>query len=457
MSVRFVIVGGGPGGNTAATVAARYGAEVTLIERDLVGGSAHLWDCVPSKAMIATGGFLSELERAEVMGLAADGRLDLPALRERIAHIEQRLHGSICDLLSSQGVRMIQGTGRLKGPHEVIAETADGVVELEADAILLATGSRPRIPDWAEVDGKRVLTTRQAYPPPEIPGHLIVVGSGVTGVEFTHMFRSLGSEVTLIVSRQQVLPGKDPEVAAALEAEFLRRGVHLYKGARAAGIDLEDADSNGGGLKVRCDDGRVATGTHAVLAIGSIPNSDGLGLDAAGVVADSGGYVPVNHHLQSNVGHIYVAGDLSGKLPLSSVAAMQGRKIAEHVMGLHTRSHRHLDYEKAASAIFTEPEIADVGVAEAEAFAEGRKLRVTKVPFSANAKALIEGDSRGFVKIISDPATGVVLGGSIVGRHAAELISVIALAVTAGLRVTDIVESLLVHPALAEALADAAE
>jgi pyruvate/2-oxoglutarate dehydrogenase complex dihydrolipoamide dehydrogenase (E3) component len=457
MNVRFVIIGGGPGGNTAATVAARYGAEVTLIERDLVGGSAHLWDCVPSKAMIATGGFLSELERAEVMGLAADGRLDLPALRERIAHIEQRLHGAICDLLSSQGVRMIQGTGRLKGPHEVIAETADGVVELEADAILLATGSRPRIPDWAEVDGKRVLITRQAYPPPEIPGHLIVVGSGVTGVEFTHMFRSLGSEVTLIVSRQQVLPGKDPEVAAALEAEFLRRGVHLYKGARAAGIDLEDVDSNGGGLKVRCDDGRVATGTHAVLAIGSIPNSDGLGLDAAGVVADSGGYVPVNHHLQSNVGHIYVAGDLSGKLPLSSVAAMQGRKIAEHVMGLHTRSHRHLDYEKAASAIFTEPEIADVGVAEAEAFAEGRKLRVTKVPFSANAKALIEGDSRGFVKIISDPATGVVLGGSIVGRGAAELISVLALAVTCNLKVNDLVDSVLVHPALSESLADAAE
>jgi NAD(P)H dehydrogenase (quinone) len=188
-----------------------------------------------------------------------------------------------------------------------------------------------------------------------------------------------------------------------------------------------------------------------------VPNSDLLGLDAAGVTADGGGYVPVNHHLQSNVPHIYVAGDLSGKLPLSSVAAMQGRKIAEHVMGLHTRNHRHLDYDKAASAIFTEPEIADVGLAEAEAFAEGRKLRVTKVPFSSNAKALIEGDSRGFVKIISDPATGVVLGGSIVGRGAAELISVLAVAVTCNLKVGDIVDSLLVHPALSESLHDAAE
>jgi pyruvate/2-oxoglutarate dehydrogenase complex dihydrolipoamide dehydrogenase (E3) component len=157
------------------------------------------------------------------------------------------------------------------------------------------------------------------------------------------------------------------------------------------------------------------------------------------------------------VPHIYAAGDVSGKLPLSSVASMQGRKIAEHAMGIHTREHRHIDYEKAASAIFTEPEIADVGLAEAEAFATGRKIRVTKVPYAAAAKALINDDPRGFVKIVSDPATGVVLGGSIVGRHAAELISVLALAVTANLKVSDIVESCLVHPTLSEALADAAE
>jgi pyruvate/2-oxoglutarate dehydrogenase complex dihydrolipoamide dehydrogenase (E3) component len=350
-------------------------------------------------------------------------------------------------------VRMIQGTGRLKGPHEIAVETDQGVSEIEADAILVSTGSRPRVPEWADVDGDRVLTTRDAYPPRELPEHLVVIGSGVTGVEFVHMFSSLGSEVTLLVSRQQVLPEKDPEVAAALEHELLRRGVHLLKGARADGIDRTD----GGGVAVHCTDGRVAAGSHALLAIGSIPNSDGLGLDAAGVEVDGGGYVPVNHHCVTNVPHIYAAGDLSGKLPLSSVAAMQGRKIAEHVMGLHTRVHRHLDYDKAASAIFTEPEIADVGLAEADAFAEGRKLRVTKVPFSASAKALINNETEGFVKILSDPATGVVLGGSIVGRQAAELISVIAVAVTNGLRVNDIVESLLVHPSLSEALADAAE
>jgi dihydrolipoamide dehydrogenase len=453
MAKRFVIIGGGPAGNRAATQAASLGAEVTLVERDIVGGAAHLWDCIPSKALIATGDVLSVLRRVGRMGLQeVSGDLDFESLRARVDEIETRLEGQVRGLLERQGVDLVRGTGRLKGPHEVVTETADGLREIEADVVVLSTGSRPRVPDWALIDGERVLTTRDAYPPPELPEHLIVIGSGVTGVEFVHMFSSFGSQVTLVVSRQQVLPRKDPEVAAALEEDFVDRGVNLYMGARA-----ERVERVGEQVRVHCDDGRIAEGSHVLLAIGSIPNSDGLGLDEAGVDVDAGGYVVVDHNLRSSVPHIYAAGDLSGKLPLSSVASMQGRKIAEHAMGLHAHPHRHLDYEKAASAIFTDPEIADVGLAEAEAFAEGRKVRVTKVPFAANAKALINDDPRGFVKIISDPATGVVLGGSIVGRQAAELISVIALAVTAGLRVNDIVESLLVHPALSESLADAAE
>jgi len=419
-----------------------------------VGGAAHLWDCIPSKAMIATGGAVSFSRRIEGMGLTAQTPgVDLTGLRDRISHITGRLQQSSETLLESQGVRLIAGTARFAGPHEIAVEAVGGVEELVADAVLVSTGSRARVPGWAAVDGDRILTTRDAYPPPQLPGHLVVIGSGVTGVEFVHMFSSLGSEVTLIVSRQQVLPAKDPEVAAALEDEFLRRGVRLLKGARAEAIDRHED----GSVTVRCDDGRAAPGTHALLAIGSVPNSEGLGLEAAGVEVDGAGYIGVNQHCVTNVGHVYAASDVSGKLPLSSVASMQGRKVAEHVMGLQVREHRHLDYDKAAQAIFTEPEIAEVGVAEAEAFATGRKIRVTKVPFSATPKALINNNPQGFVKIISDPATGVVLGGSIVGRHAAELISVIALAVTANLKVTDIVESLLVHPALSEALAEAAE
>jgi dihydrolipoamide dehydrogenase len=450
-TIRLVIIGGGPAGNTCATVAATLGAEVTLIERDVIGGAAHLWDCIPSKALIATGGELGELKRAQTMGLQAEGTLDVEALRRRIDSIEGRLRESLTETLDSQGIRVLNGTGRFADPRTVLAETPDGIEELEADFVVVATGSRPRVPEFAPIDGERVLTTRQCYPPPEIPEHMIVIGSGVTGVEFTHMFDSLGSKVTLLVSRQQVLPIKDAEVAAVLETAFLERGIALLKGARATAIERD-----GDAVRVSCDDGRVIEGSHTVLAVGSVPNTEDLGLADVGVALDDSGYVVVNHNCLSSVGHIYAIGDISGMLPLSSVAAMQGRKIAEHLMGMHNRPHRNLDYQKAASAVFTEPEIADVGLAEAEAFASGSKIRVTKVPFSSNAKALIKGDPRGFVKIVSDPATGVVLGGSIVGQNAAELIGVIAVAVTNGLKVTDIVDSLLVHPTLSESLADAA-
>jgi len=453
MATRFVIIGGGPAGNMAATTAARLGAEVVMVEREVVGGAAHLWDCIPSKAMIATGRAISRTRAIGGMGLSTvDTTVDVTTLESRIEHVKATMRDNVTELLESQGVRIARGVGRFTGSNTLSIEGPGGAEVIEFDAALVSTGSRPRIPEWCRPDGERILTTRDCYPPKIFPESITVVGSGVTGVEFVHMFSSFGSDVTLVVSRQQVLPGKDPEVAAVLEHEFMRRGVKLLMGARAEAIDrIGDA------VTVRCHDGRSVTSTHAVLAIGSIPNTEDIGLEVAGVNVNEWGYIDIDEHCATNVAHIYAAGDISGKLPLSSVASMQGRKAAERVMGGYSRGHRHVDYDKAASAIFTEPEIADVGLAEAEAFSSGRKIRVTKVPFSSTAKAMINNDTTGFVKIISDPATGVVLGGSIVGRQAAELISVIALAVSARLTVTDLAESILVHPALSEALAEAAE
>lgn len=446
---RFLIIGAGPAGTAAATTAAALGAKVTLVESQVVGGAAHLWDCIPSKTLTATAVRIDSMRNAARLGLvAASGQVDPHQLIERIATISGDINRGWVSLLTSQGVQIIEGMGRLTGPNEATVEGIDGSRRISFDRCLLSTGSSPRIPDWAIVDGKRVLTTRDAYGLEEIPERLVVIGSGVTGVEFVHIFESFGSNVTLVVSRQQVLPHRDPEVAAALEENFLERGVRLIIGARATGIEQTDE-----GIVVVCDDGRRVAGTHALLAIGSVPLTSELGLEEVGIEADRG-FIAVDHFQRSTVHHIYAAGDCTGQMLLSSVAAMQGRKIARHAMGLPVTP---IDYSKVSQAVFTEPEIASVGLEEAEAAAEGRKVRTTKVPFASNARAVLQGNPRGFVKVISDPATGVVLGGTIVGHRASELIGILALACQARIAVHVLVETLMVHPSLSESISDAAE
>lgn len=448
-ALRFLIVGAGPAGTAAATTAAALGARVTLVESQVVGGAAHLWDCIPSKTMTATAVRIDSMRNAAQLGLvAASGQIDPHQLTERIATIAGDINRGWVSLLTSQGVQIIEGKGRLTGPNEATVEGADGSRRITFDRCLLSTGSSPRIPEWATVDGKRVLTTRDAYGLEEVPEKLVVIGSGVTGVEFVHIFESLGSNVTLVVSRQQVLPHRDPEVAAVLEENFLERGVRLMIGARATGIE-HTAD----GIVVVCDDGRRVAGTHALLAIGAVPLTFELGLKDVGIEEDRG-FIAVDDFQRTNLHHIYAAGDCTGQMLLSSVAAMQGRKIARHAQGLPVTP---IDYSKVSQAVFTEPEIASVGLEEAEAAAVGRKVRTTKVPFATNARAVLQGNPRGFVKVISDPATGVVLGGTIVGHRASELIGILALACQARIAVHVLVETLMVHPSLSESISDAAE
>ncbi|MFN5840337.1 MAG: FAD-dependent oxidoreductase, partial [Acidimicrobiaceae bacterium] len=303
LNKRLVIIGGGPAGNAAATSAARKGVEVIVVEREIVGGAAHLLDCVPSKTMIATGGAMSFTESLSGMGLSnRDAEIDVNALTDRIEGIKNRLSNDMTSLLQSQGVTIIRGSARLLNANTVHVDASDGTThQIQADDILISTGTRPRIPQFAQPDGDRILTTRDCYPPRIFPESVTIIGSGVTGVEFAHMFASFGSKVTLVVSRQQVLPGKDPEVAAVLEENFLSRGVRLYKGARATNIERTEH-----GVRVVCDDGRVSETTHAVLAIGSIPNTEDLGLEEVGIEMD-GGYIVINRHCQSSVEHIYAA------------------------------------------------------------------------------------------------------------------------------------------------------
>lgn len=448
---RFVVVGGGPAGVSAATIAAARGAQVTLVEASVVGGAAHLWDCIPSKAMVASSMRLDSLRSAARLGIGGvgDPEVDMQAMSTRADALSDRLSGATIDLLEAQDVRILRGYGRFTGPNSATVALEDGDEEVEFDFALVSTGSRPWVPDWAAVDGERILTTRHAYHLDAVPEHMVIIGSGVTGVEFVHVFASMGSQVTLLVSRHHVLPHRDPEVAAALEDDFLARGVVLLKGARA-----DSARRTDDGVVVTTEDGRRVVGSHVLLAVGSEANTERLGLDAAGVEVDGRGFVVVDEFQRTSVPHIYAAGDVTGQMPLSSVATMQGRKIASHLMGDRIKP---LDYSKVSQAIFTEPEIASVGLEEVDARAEGRKVRITKVPFAANPRALIQGNPVGFAKVVSDPATHVVLGGTIVGHHASELIGILALAVQASIRVDTLVETLMVHPSLTESLADAAD
>ena len=448
-NTQLLVIGGGPAGTQAATVAAGKGAAVTLIERDIVGGAAHLWDCIPSKTMAASALRRTSVRNAVKLGMVNDpGRVDPKVLSTRIDEITADINEDWVSLLASQHVEMVSGQARFDSPNEVVVESDGGGRRISFDHALISTGSRPRVPDWAHVDGRRVLTTRDCYHLEQAPGHLVVIGSGVTGVEFTHIFESMGSEVSLVVSRRQILPHRDPEVAAILEEDFQERGVRLVIGARAEAIESDDS-----GVIVVCDDGRRIKGTHALLAVGSIPNSELLGLEEAGVETDHG-YVQVDEYQRTTAPHIYAAGDVTGQMLLSSVATMQGRKIARHALGLPVEP---IDYRRVAEAIFTEPEIASVGLVEVEAAAVGRKVRTTKVPFASNARSVLQHFERGFVKLTIDPATGVILGGTIVGHRASELIGVIALAVQARVTARTLLETLMAHPSMSEAITDAAE
>lgn len=447
--LRFLVIGGGPAGTAAASTAAAYGADVTLVEDSVVGGAAHLRDCIPSKTMAAMSIRMQAIRNAGDLGIADHGAgADLGRLADRIQKITSMISGRSTDLLESQGVKIVRGRGRFLDPKHAVA-VADGTERMiRFDAALVSTGSRPRIPDWAEVDGDRILTTRHVYDLPAPPEHVVVIGSGVTGVEMVHIFESLGSKITLLVSRHHVLPHRDAEVATALETDFLERGVALLKGARAVAMDR-----TGDGVVVHVKDGRRVQGSHALLAVGAVPMTEGLGLEEAGVETD-GGFIQVDEYQRTSVPHIYAAGDVTGQMLLSSVANQQGRNLARHATG---HPGKAIDYSKVAQAIFTEPEIASVGLEEADAAAEGRKVRITKVPFTANPRSLIHGSTRGFAKVVSDPATRVVLGGTIVGHRAAELIGILALATRGKLKVQTLRETLMVHPTLSESISDAGD
>ncbi|GAA1481780.1 NAD(P)H-quinone dehydrogenase [Gordonia sinesedis] len=455
---KIVIIGGGPAGYEAALAAAAYGADITLIDSDGIGGACVLWDCVPSKTFIASTGIRTEVRRAVDLGIKLstdDALVSLPQIHQRVRDLAFAQSADIRNRLISEGVHLVSGYGQLDeeqlgvSTHGVTATLPDGSQERFAgDVVLLATGASPRILTDAEPDGERILTWRQLYDLTELPEHLIVIGSGVTGAEFVHAYTELGVQVTLVSSRDRVLPGEDEDAALVLEDALAERGVDLIKHARADKV-IRDGDT----VTAYLDDGRTVTGSHVLMTVGSIPNTRNIGLDRAGVETDRGGYITVDRVSRTSAAGIYAAGDCTGLFPLASVAAMQGRIAMYHALG---EGVSPIKLKTVASAIFTRPEIATVGVSQSAIDAGEYPARTVMLPLATNPRAKMSGLRRGFVKIFCRPATGVVIGGVVVAPNASELILPIALAVQNKLTVGDLAQTLSVYPSLSGSVTEAA-
>ncbi|MFC7620597.1 NAD(P)H-quinone dehydrogenase [Microlunatus sp. GCM10028923] len=453
---RVVIIGGGPGGYEAALVAAQLGGEVTLIDSDGIGGSAVLTDCVPSKTLIATAEVMTEVSESEELGIRfADGdspatglSVDLKAVNKRVLELADAQSEDIASRLVRDKVTIVAGRGGLVSPEVVVAETADGERSYPADVILIATGAHPRVLPEAVPDGERILTWTQVYGLNELPEKLIVVGSGVTGAEFAGAYSGLGGEVVLVSSRDRVLPHEDADAAQVLEDVFTRRGMEVLSRSRAQSV-VRDGDQ----VVVTLTDGRTVTGSHCLLAVGSIPNTENLGLAEAGVELNEAGFVAVDRVSRTSARGVYAAGDCTGVLMLASVAAMQGRIAMWHALGDRVSP---LDLSVVSSNVFTAPEIATVGMTQQQADTAIPKVATAMLPLEGNARAKMQGVRDGFIKVFCLPVTGIVVGGVVVAPRASELIYPLAIAVAERLTVDQVAESFTVYPSLTGSLAEAA-
>jgi pyruvate/2-oxoglutarate dehydrogenase complex dihydrolipoamide dehydrogenase (E3) component len=453
-----VILGGGPGGYEAALVAAHLGATVTVVDRDGVGGAAVLTDCVPSKALISTADFMSQFETASELGVhledhegdeVTDSVAELTAVNRRVLALAAAQSRDIGARLAADGVTVLAGTGRLVAPGQVVATLADGSTQtLSADVVLIATGATPRVMATAQPDGERILTWQQIYSLAELPEHLIVVGSGVTGAELAQAYLGLGSRVTLVSSRDRVLPGEDADAATVIEDVFRKRGMDVLGRSRMASVSRTES-----GVVVRLEDGREVEGSHALLAVGSIPQTSGIGLEDVGVAVSESGHIAVDKVSRTSVRGVYAAGDCTGVLPLASVAAMQGRIAMAHSLG---DAVAPLNLRAVSANIFTDPEIATVGFSQKDLDEGTVDATSVMLPLATNPRAKMQGITDGFVKLFARKGGGTVVGGVVVAPRASELIYPVTLAVQHGLTVDQLAGTFTVYPSLSGSVAEAA-
>ncbi len=467
--MHIVIIGGGPGGYEAALVAAEHGADVTLVSREGLGGNSVLWDCVPSKALIVSAEAMGWLQSAHRLGvrasrteadgaqpeadLATRAEIDLAAVMDRIRALGEDQSADIGKKVAAAGVRIVTGHARLSGRQTVEIEHDDADTEVvPADVVLVATGSRPRILPFSQPDRERVFTARELFDLRVLPERLVVVGSGATGAEYAGAFAAFGADVHLVSSRDQILPSEDPDAAAVIEEVFERRGMTIHRRRRA--VDMERG-SDGVRIKIGAPDGAQEwlEASHALYCVGQVPASERLGLQAAGVQLGERGAVPVDGVSRTNVPTIYAAGDVTGRMMLASVAAMQGRNAMWHALG---QAVAPLRWESVAACIFTDPEVATVGMTAEEAETAQMPVETTTLAFTGNPRAKMGEWTDGFCKVHAMAGSGTVLGACVVAARASDLIHPLSVAVHNRLTVSQLAHAFSIYPSMSGSVQETA-
>jgi dihydrolipoamide dehydrogenase len=449
-----VIIGSGPGGYVAAIRAGIDGLKTALVEKDpFLGGTCLHRGCIPTKALLHTADLYDEFRESSEHGISADNvRLDMAVVHDRKAAIVAKLANGVRSLMKKRKVQVVTGFGSITGSNTVKITSPDGETAIRGENIILATGSIPASLPHLEPDGDTILNSDHILQMRAIPGSLAVIGSGAVGVEFASVFRSFGSEVHLIELLPRLLPLEDEDCSKQLERAFRARGIKSYVGTEVTGAT---AVKGGGGavLSLR-KDGQTSTleVEKVLVAVGRRPMTEGLGLEAAGI-GMNGRYVNVDEFMRTNEPHVYAIGDLVKTPWLAHVASAEGILAVDHIAG---KPVEPIDYDKIPSCTYSRPEVASVGLSEQTARERGYEVKVGKFPFAAIGKAMILGDTGGFVKIVSDARYDELLGVHIVGPRATELIAEACLGMRLETTVEEVARTIHAHPTLSEAMMEAA-
>lgn len=453
-SFDVVVIGAGPAGYVSAIRAAQLSKKTAIVEKQWLGGVCLNVGCIPSKALLKNAEIAHILrERAKEFGFSFENlQLDYSAAVKRSRQVSDRLTRGVGFLMRKNNIAVFMGKARFADPHTITVTDGEGkVTELKAQHFIIASGARPILPNGWQVDGRSVLTYKEAILQERLPGSVVIIGSGAIGVEFATIWNAYGSQVTIIEMLPRLVPLEDEEVSAELKKAFERRGIRCLVGHK---VEAVESTENGARVRVSTEGKElILEAEQALVAIGFRPNTEDLGLDVAGVKTNVRGFIEINEKMQTSMPHIYAIGDVTGKLMLAHVGSAMGIVAAEHLAGHETVT---LDYEMMPRATYSQPQIASFGLTEAQARERGYAVKIGRFPFQANGKALGLGDYGGWVKLVVDEKYGEILGAHMIGPEVTELLPELTLARMMELTPAEIARNVHAHPTLSEVLMEAA-